>query len=237
MVTEVLLNNTKRINSSTLYFNIKIQTMRLLFLTLILVPFYTFSQYGSVELSSGGFSFVPAFTDSSPNVILNAGTGTKKRISAYMIGNIRMNTLTPRSFIFVTQIKLLDRKDKKLKLSGGIIFPLIQIEEDYTVNTYFSQRLGATYPISKKWILKSDYIHGKGTNNDLEINLITLTGILQQNKFSFATQIYYLDLDTTYGFAETINYRLSSRFDLRGFINQTISSNQFIWTAGIRYRL
>ena len=40
-----------------------------------------------------------------------------------------------------------------------------------------------------------------------------------------------------FGIAETINYQLSSRFDLRGFVNQTLSPNQFIWTLGLRYNL
>jgi len=86
-------------------------------------------------------------------------------------------------------------------------------------------------------MLNTTYIHGKGINNNLELNLFSLSGILQQNKFSFTTQLYYLDLDNTYGIAETINYRLSSSFDLRGFMNQTLSSNQFIWTLGLRYKL
>ena len=210
---------------------------RLYFVLLISAPFFGFTQYGSVELSSGGFSFTPAFTDSAPTVTINAGTGNKKLISAYMIGNVRMNTLNLRSLFFVTQIKLLDKKSKKLKLSGGIVFPLIQIEEDFTVNAYFSQRISANYLLSKKTILNATFIHGKGTNNDLEINLYSLSGIIKQNKFSFTTQLYYLDLQNTYGIAETINYQLSSRFDLRGFLNQTLSSDEFIWTLGVRYNL
>tara|TARA_B110000037_G_scaffold41388_1_gene51162 strand:- start:702 stop:1343 length:642 start_codon:yes stop_codon:yes gene_type:complete len=203
----------------------------------ISIPIFGFSQYGSLELSTGGFSFIPAFTDPNPNINFNAGTGNKKLVSAYMVGSIRMNTLNLRSLFFVTQIKILDKKSKKLKLSGGVVLPLIQIEDDYSVNTYFSQRIAANYSLSKKLMLNATYIHGKGINNDLEINLFSLSGILQQKKFSFITQFYYLDLDATYGIAETVNYRLSSSFDLRGFINQTLSSNQFIWTLGLRYNL
>jgi hypothetical protein len=208
------------------------------YLILILfIPIFGFSQYGNVEFSSGGFSFIPAFTDPNPNINFNAGTGNKKLISAYMVGSIRTNGLSLRSLFFVTQIKLLDKKSKKLKLSGGIVFPLIQIDEDYTVNTYFSQRIAANYLLSKKIVLNTTFIHGKGINNNLEINFFSLSGILNQNKISFITQLYYLDLNTTYGIAETINYRLSSRFDLRGFVNQTLSSNEFIWTLGLRYNL
>ena len=209
---------------------------RFLFL-FISIPIFGFSQYGNLELSTGGFSFIPAFTDPNPNINFNAGTGNKKLVSAYMVGSIRMNTLNLRSLFFVTQIKILDKKSKKLKLSGGVVLPLIQIEDDYSVNTYFSQRIAANYSLSKKLMLNATYIHGKGINNDLEINLFSLSGILQQKKFSFITQFYYLDLDATYGIAETVNYRLNSSFDLRGFINQTLSSNQFIWTLGLRYNL
>ena len=211
--------------------------MKRFLILLVFFPLFGHAQYGSIELSTGGFSFIPAFTDPNPNIIINAGTGNKKLISAYMIGNIRLNTLRSRSFFFVTQIKLLDKKSKKLKVSGGIVFPIIQIEDDYTVKTYFSQRIGASYPVTKKLMLNTTYIRGKGSNNDIQINLFSLSGILKQNKFSFITQIYYLDIDTTFGIAETINYQLSSRFDLRGFVNQTLSPNQFIWTLGLRYNL
>lgn len=204
---------------------------------MLFIPIFGFSQYGNVEFSSGGFSFIPAFTDPNPNINFNAGTGNKKLISAYMVGSIRTNRLSLRSLFFVTQIKLLDKKSKKLKLSGGIVFPLIQIDEDYTVNTYFSQRIAANYLLSKKIVLNTTFIHGKGINNNLEINFFSLSKILNQKKISFITQLYYLDLNSTYGIAETINYRLSSRFDLRGFVNQTLSSNEFIWTLGLRYNL
>ena len=204
---------------------------------MLFIPIFGFSQYGNVEFSSGGFSFIPAFTDPNPNINFNAGTGNKKLISAYMVGSIRTNRLSLRSLFFVTQIKLLDKKSKKLKLSGGIVFPLIQIDEDYTVNTYFSQRIAANYLLSKKIVLNTTFIHGKGINNNLEINFFSLSKILKQKKISFITQLYYLDLNSTYGIAETINYRLSSRFDLRGFVNQTLSSNEFIWTLGLRYNL
>ena len=90
--------------------------MRKYLILFISIPIFGFSQYGSVELSTGGFSFIPAFTDPNPNINFNAGTGNKKLISAYMIGSIRMNTLNLRSLFFVTQIKILDKKLKKIKV-------------------------------------------------------------------------------------------------------------------------
>jgi hypothetical protein len=43
------------------------------------------AQYGSIELSSGGFSFIPDFTSRDPHIILSAGTGTGKRLSAHFL--------------------------------------------------------------------------------------------------------------------------------------------------------
>jgi len=211
--------------------------LKRIFFIIILFSGWVHSQYGSIELSSGGFSFVPAFTDASPNFIIHAGTSTNKLLSAHMIGNVRVNQINPRAFIFITRAKVLDKKDKKLKLSAGIHIPVLQIDEEDRVSKYFAQEVIATYPLSKKHALMAMYIHGKGTNNELEINLVTLSSIFQQNKFSFTSQLYYLDLDRTYGLAETISYHLSPRFDLRGFVSQTLSTPQFIWTLGLRYKL
>ncbi|NDE28945.1 MAG: Dabb family protein [Flavobacteriia bacterium] len=48
--------------------------------------------------------------DTKPNIILRAGTGTEKRVSAHLIGNIRMSTFNPRSIIFITRMKVIDKK-------------------------------------------------------------------------------------------------------------------------------
>ena len=192
------------------------------------------AQYASVELSSGGFSFVPAFTDENPNIILNAGTSNKGLFSAHMIGNIRMGTLNPRGFIFISRMKLID---KKFKLNVGIHLPAIQIDEDFHVDTFFAQELTAMLPISTSFSLSTLYLHGKGRNNDLEINLLAINGHLSYEKFMFISQLYLLDLDSTYGIAETISYPLNKHLALKGFLNQTISTNDFRWTLGLKFSL
>jgi hypothetical protein len=193
------------------------------------------AQYASLELSTGGFSFVPAFTDSQSNLIINAGTGTKGLLSAHMIGNIRSESMSPRGFIFMTRAKLFD---KKFKMTAGIHLPAIQIDQDnFQTDTFFAQEIIASYPISEKVTLSTMYIHGKGRNNDLEINLLTLNTTVIQGRFSFLSQIYVLDLDNTFGAAESITYKLSDRWDLRGFANHTASNGKFIWTAGVRRHL
>ena len=159
------------------------------------------AQYANVELSSGGFSFVPAFTDTKPNLILQAGTAGKGFMTAHMIGNIRMESLNPRGFIFITRAKIIDQQ---FKLSAGIHLPAIQIDEEFQVDTFFAQELIASYKVSDRWALSAIYIHGKGRNNDLEINLLTLNAQLTHQRFSFLSQIYLLDLDRTFGLAKTI---------------------------------
>ena len=88
--------------------------------------------------------------------------------------------------------------------------------------------------MSDRWNLSAMYIHGKGRNNDLEINLLTLNAQLSYLRFSFLSQIYLLDLDQTYGFAENITYKLTDNIDLRGFANTTLSNGDFKWTVGLR---
>ena len=189
------------------------------------------AQYANAELSSGGFSFVPAFTDTNPNLILNAGTTGKGILSAHMIGNIRMESLNPRGFIFITRAKIIDQQ---FKVSAGIHLPAIQIDEEFHVDTFFAQELIASYKVSDRWSLSALYIHGKGRNNNLEINLLTLNAQLSYLRFSFLSKIYLLDLDQTYGFAENITYKLTNKLDLRGFANTTLSNGDFKWTVGLR---
>lgn len=189
------------------------------------------AQYASVELSSGGFSFVPAFTDTNPNLIIHAGTASKGVLSAHMIGNIRLESLNPRSFIFISRAKIID---KKFKLSAGIHLPAVQIDEDLKVDTFFAQELIGSYALSDRWTLSAMYIHGKGRNNDLELNLLTMNGQFTTQRFSFLSQLYILDLDHAYGFAENITYKLANSIDIRGFANSTFSNGDFRWTIGVR---
>jgi len=218
--------------------------MRVLILTIILKINYliTFiiiccigisnsnAQYANAELSSGGFSFVPAFTDINPNLIIRAGTGNKGIISAHMIGNIRLGSMNPRGFIFITRAKIID---KQFKLTAGIHLPAIQIDDDFLVDTFFAQELIASFKLSDRWSLSTMYLHGKGRNNDLEINLMTFNTQFTYKRFLFLSQIYFLDLDHTYGLAENISYKLTKKLDVRGFANSTISNGDFRWTIGL----
>ena len=48
------------------------------FVTFLLVFSNVKSQYGSIELNTGGFSFIPLFTSDKPHFILRAGTNDKR---------------------------------------------------------------------------------------------------------------------------------------------------------------
>jgi len=54
---------------------------------------------------------------------------------------------------------------------------------------------------------------------------------------SFLTQAYVLDMDNTYGMAETIAYKLSNQFSLKAFATKIISSGELKWTVGVKYNL
>ena len=74
------------------------------------------AQYGSIELSSGGFSFVPNFTSEDPHFIVSMGTSSEKKLSAHLLSLVRANNLVPRNAIVITRYKVLD---KRFKLSVG----------------------------------------------------------------------------------------------------------------------
>jgi hypothetical protein len=210
--------------------------MKLRFFTLLTIVCITFghAQQASFEASTGGFSFIPAFTSEDPHIIVNAGTTDSKRLSFHLLSTIRLENLNPRGVIFMSRYKFLD---KKLKASFGIHLPAIQIDENFNVDTFFAQEVIASYPVSDKWSLGLFYLHGEGRNNDFKTNFLALSTTLVEGNFSFLTQIYGLDSDSTYGISETITYKVTKNIDFRGFANKTISNGKFNWTLGARYNL
>lgn len=95
------------------------------------------AQQGSIELSSGGFSFVPNFTSEDPHFILNMSTSSEKRLSAHLLSLVRTENLVPRNAILITRYQLLDRR---FKLSVGTHLPAFQINDDYTVDPFLPKR-------------------------------------------------------------------------------------------------
>ena len=205
-------------------------------LIIITTLFCTFAhaQSASFEASTGGFSFIPAFTSDDPHLIINAGTNENKKLSFHLLSTIRLSNLTPRSVVFISRYKLID---KKLKATVGIHLPAIQISDDYHVDTFFAQEFIASYPVSKNVAISALYLHGKGKNNDFEANFLAFNANVVQGNFSFLSQLYGLDMDKTYGVSETVTYKINKNIDVRGFANKTISDGKFNWTLGARYNL
>lgn len=205
-----------------------------LFVLFVLIASSAYSQYGSVELNTGGFSLVPAFTDDQPNFIINLGTATDKRVSGSLIANIRVDGMKPRGGIFITRYKLVD---KKLKLQLGAHLPAFQVDEDFHMDTFFAREVLATYQLNESVGFTGMFIRGTGMNNDFKMKLFNFMTIIRKNSFVFATQVYGMDFENTYGIAQTISYTLSEKFSINGFLNKTLSNGSSISTLGLRYHL
>ena len=209
--------------------------MRKYFFSLIFLGVVnSYAQYANVEISSGGFSFIPAFMDKNPNINFNLGTGNNKLFSAHIVGSIRVENISPRSLIFITRLKAID---KKFKLSIGSHLPAVQINKEYYMDTFFAQEVIMSYPISNKYNLSSLYIHGKGRNNDLEINLFVLNNNFSFKSLNYLFQLYYLDKGNLYGFAHTLDLKIKDKIILKGFLNYTIPTNDMIPTIGLKFIL
>lgn len=190
----------------------------------------TNAQYGSIELSSGGFSFVPNFTSEDPHFIVSMGSNSEKKFSAHLLSLVRANNLVPRNAIVITRYKLLD---KRFKLSVGAHLPAIQINDDYTVDSFFAQEVLTDYQINDRWSVRSMYLHGEGRNLDLEIHFFTAGAAYRKGKFSSYSQFWVLDLDNGFGLSQSFGYQLGKKLTLNAFANQTLSTGDFIWTVGL----
>ena len=204
---------------------------------IILFFFYSlksFSQYANIEISSGGFSFIPAFIDKNPNLNFNLGTKSNKLFSAHLLGSLRLKNSSPRTLTFITRFKAID---KKFKLSLGTFLPDVWISEDFNMQIYWGKEVIMSYPISERYRISSLYIHGKGRNNDLEINLFLLNNKFITSKIIYLFQVYYLDKDSLYGLAKTVEIRLKQKITIRGFLNYTIPLNELTPTVGLKFEL
>jgi len=205
-----------------------------LFVLFVLIASSAYSQYGSVELNTGGFSLVPAFTDDQPNFILNLGTSTDRRVTGSLIANIRVEGMKPRGGIFITRYKLID---KKLKLHLGAHLPAFQVDEDYHMDTFFAREVLATYQLNESVGFTGMFIRGTGMNNDFKMKLLNFMTIIRKNSFVFTTQVYGMDFENTYGIAQAISYTLSKKLSINGFLNKTLSNGSTISTLGLRYHM
>jgi len=201
---------------------------------LILSAFSLNAQTGSIEMSSGGFSFIPAFTSKEPNLIINAGTNPKRRLTGSLMYMMRIKSMTPTTVALFTRYRFID---KKFKATVGIHIPAFQMTDDYEVTSFFGRELTLSYPVSEKWNVGSFILNGNARNTDFKVTLISGNANYHHQKWNFFTQGYYLSVGDLTGVAETISYDINKHFQAKAFGNYTITDGQVIGTVGLKYNL
>jgi hypothetical protein len=192
------------------------------------------AQTGSIEMSTGGFSFIPAFTSKEPNLIINAGTNPKRRLTGNLMYMMRMKSMTPTTVVLITRYKFIDRKFKAII---GIHMPAFQMTEDYAVTSFFGRELTLNYPVSKNLSVGSFILNGQARNTDFKVTLISGNTNYRHKNWGFLSQGYYLSIGDLTGVAETISYDIDKHFQAKAFGNYTLTDGQVIGTVGIKYTL
>lgn len=207
---------------------------QLLVVCLILASFSLTAQTGSIEMSTGGFSFIPAFTSKEPNIIINAGTNPKKRLTGHLMYMMRMQSMTPTTVALFTRYRFID---KKFKAIIGIHMPAFQMTEDYEVTSFFGRELTMSYPVSKKMSVGSFILNGQARNKDFKVTLVSGNTNYRHKNWVFLTQGYYLSVGDLTGVAETISYDINEHFQAKAFGNYTLTDGQVIGTISLKYNL
>ena len=192
------------------------------------------AQTGSIEMSTGGFSFIPAFTSKEPNLIINASTNPKRKLTGALMYMMRMQSMTPTTVALITRYRFID---KKFKAIVGIHIPAFQMTEQYKVTSFFGRELTMLYPINEKLTLGSFILNGNARNTDFKVTLVSGNTNYRHKKWSFLTQGYYLTVGDLTGVAETISYDINAHFQAKAFGNYTITDGQVIGTVGLKYNL
>jgi hypothetical protein len=192
------------------------------------------AQTGSIEMSTGGFSFIPAFTSKEPNVIINASTNPKRRLTGAMMYMMRIQSMTPTTVVLFTRYRFID---KKFKATAGIHMPAFQMTKDYEVTSFFGRELTMNYPVSEKMSVGSFILNGNARNTDFKVTLISGNTNYRHKKWSFLSQGYYLSVGELTGVAETISYDINKHFQAKAFGNYTITDGSVIATVGLKYNL
>lgn len=208
---------------------------KLLFILLLITTSLSLTaQTGSIELSSGGFSFIPAFTSKEPNLIINAETNPDKKLTGHIMYTMRVKSMTPNTIALITRYKLLN---KKFKASLGLHIPAMQVMEDYSVTSLFGQELNTSYPVSPKVTLGVFLLNGHARNSDFKALFSAFNVNYHKDKWNLLSQGYYLDNGNLTGVAESISYDIDKHFQAKAFANYTITDQFFIGTIGVNYRL
>jgi hypothetical protein len=192
------------------------------------------AQTGSIEMSTGGFSFIPAFTSKEPNLIINACTNPKRRLSLSLMYMMRVQSMTPTTVALFTRYRFID---KKFKATAGIHLPAFQMTKDYEVTSFFGRELTLSYPVNDSWNVGSFILNGDARNKDFKVTLVSGNANYHHKKWNFFSQGYYLSVGQLTGVAETISYDINKHIQAKAFGNYTITDGQVITTVGLKYNL
>ena len=163
--------------------------------TLIILFFYSsiYSQYGSIEINTGGFSFIPIFTSEKPHIILRAGTNNKKRFSVNLLNLTSISGLNPSNLSLISRYRIVNKE--KIKIDIGIHLPAFRVDENQEYKSRIVQESNIIYSINSKTKLSLLYIHGEGRNFNFNVNFLTLNFQKTLNKFMLNSQLYVLNID------------------------------------------
>ena len=211
------------------------------FILSYLISSYTFSQTGSIEINSGGFSFIPIFTSDKPHIIFRGSTNDKNRFSLNLLSLVMLDGLTPSNYMLTARYKIFD---KKFKFILGAEFPggyRVLENEDYRSRNVYEIR--SSYPINSKMKLSLLYMHGVGRNFDMTNNFYSLYFHCEFKKIKIMTssQIYilYSDLlnEPSAGIAPKISFKLKEKILLNLFINRSFLGEEKIFnrTIGLEF--
>ena len=206
------------------------------FVTCFLVCSGVKSQYGSIELNTGGFSFIPIFTSDKPHFILKAGTNDRKRLSLNLINLIMMDGFHPANYSLITRYKLID---KKFKLKVGFQLPGYRLFENEEYKARHVEEVRASFSINPNTDLLFLYLHGEGKNFEMSNNFYSVYFRKSFNKLVTNSQLYILftslEPDSSYGIAQKISYQLKDKISLNFFINKSLTDEIFNKTFGIQF--
>jgi hypothetical protein len=194
------------------------------------------SQYGSIELNTGGFSFIPIFTSNKPHFILRAGTNDKKRFSLNLINLIMMDGFHPANYSLITRYKLIN---KKFKLTVGLQLPGYRLFENEDYKARHVESVRASFSINPNTNLLFLYLHAEGKNFKMNNNFYSMYFIKKINKLVTNSQLYVLftslEPESSYGIAQKISYQLKDKISLNFFINKSLTDEVFNKTFGIQF--
>jgi hypothetical protein len=214
------------------------------FLYFLLLSFsikFSFSQIGSIELNSGGFSFVPIFTSDKPHMIFRGSTNNEKRLSLNLIHLIMLDGLTPSNYMLTARYKIFD---KKFKLFIGTEFLggyRVLKNEEYKSRNVHEVRL--SHLINSKTKLSFLYMHGQGRNFEMSNNFYAFYFQKKLKKITASSQVYalYSSLlnEPMAGVAQKVSVRLKDKIILNLFVNSSIAGEDYISnkTIGLEFFL